>query len=77
MGRFVCSSYIKKKKFPVYTAMAVLINFWRPTVDTDAVGERLLIEKEQERVEATLSLIRFDGLVSLFKSRTGRTFVRW
>ena len=50
--------------------MAVLINFWRPTVDTDAVGESLLIENEQERVEATLSLIKFDGLVSLFKSRT-------
>ena len=28
MGRFVCSSYTKKKKFSVYTAMAVLINFW-------------------------------------------------
>ena len=29
-----------------------------------------LNENEQERVEATLSLIKFEGLVSLFKSRT-------
>lgn len=41
----------KKRNSPVlvYTAMAVLISFWRPGVDTDAVGERLLIENEQER----------------------------